>query len=153
MQAFSVGYNLFNTSNILDIHRVVMKETYKMFAIAKKLYITLLPSILNASNHKKCLSLRNQKCKIQPTLINLYPNECNQEMHYHPFAVILDRCTGSCTTLNDLSNKVCIPNKTDLNPSLFKTITGINEYKTLTKHISCKFKSRFDERKCNSDQW
>ena len=32
-------------------------------------------------------------------------------------------------------------------------ITGINELKTLTKHISCKFKCRFDGRKCNSDQW
>ena len=32
-------------------------------------------------------------------------------------------------------------------------ITGINESKTLTKHISCECKARFDERKCNSDQW
>ena len=30
---------------------------------------------------------------------------------------------------------------------------GIKELKTLAKHISCKSKSRFDERKCNSDQW
>ena len=27
------------------------------------------------SNHRKCVSLRNQKSKIQPTLINLHPNE------------------------------------------------------------------------------
>ena len=32
-------------------------------------------------------------------------------------------------------------------------IIGINESKTLAKHISCKFKCKFDERKCNSDQW
>ena len=32
-------------------------------------------------------------------------------------------------------------------------ITGINESKTLAKHISCKCKCRFDGRKCNSDQW
>ena len=31
-------------------------------------------------------------------------------------------------------------------------ITGINESKTLTKHISCECKCRFDGRKCNSDQ-
>ena len=29
-------------------------------------------------------------------------------------------------------------------------ITGINESKTLTKHISCKCKCKFDGRKCNS---
>ena len=32
-------------------------------------------------------------------------------------------------------------------------ITGINESKTLTKHISCECKCKFDGRKCNSDQW
>ena len=32
-------------------------------------------------------------------------------------------------------------------------ITGINELKTLTKHISCECKCKFDGRKCNSDQW
>ena len=34
---------------------------------------------------------------------------------------------GSCNTLNDLSNQVCIPNKTeDLNLSKSNLITGIN---------------------------
>ena len=32
-------------------------------------------------------------------------------------------------------------------------ITGINKSKTLTKHLSCKCKCKFDGRKCNSDQW
>ena len=68
-----------------------------------------------------CIKLSNQKCKIQPTLINLHLNEYSQEFHYCPFAVKLDRCVGSCNTLNDLSNKICIQNKTeDLNLSIFK---------------------------------
>ena len=32
-------------------------------------------------------------------------------------------------------------------------IIGINVLKTLTKHISCKCKCKFDEKKCNSNQW
>ena len=32
-------------------------------------------------------------------------------------------------------------------------ITGINESKTLTKHISWECKCKFDGRNCNSDQW
>ena len=32
-------------------------------------------------------------------------------------------------------------------------IGGINESKALTKHISCECRCKFDERKCNSDQW
>ena len=98
--------------------------------------------------------MSNQKCMIQPTLINLYPNDYSQESHYYPFAVKLDRCVESCNTLNDLFSKVCIPNKTeDLNLSVFSMIRGINESKTLKKHASCECKCRFDGRKCNSDQW
>ena len=32
-------------------------------------------------------------------------------------------------------------------------IRGINESKTLTKHISCESKRKFHGRKCNSNQW
>ena len=49
----------------------------------------------------------------QLTLIYLHPNEYSQEFHYYPFVFKLDRCVGSCNTLNDLSNKVCVPNKTE----------------------------------------
>ena len=49
---------------------------------------------------------------------------------------------------------MCVPNKTkDSNQSVFDMIKRINKSKTLTKHISCKCKCRFDGRKCNSDQW
>ena len=95
--------------------------------------------------HLKCVSLSNQKCEIQPTFINLHPNEYSQNFHYHTFAVKLDRCVGSCNTLEDLYNKVSVPNKReDLNISMFSMITGINESKTLTKHISCECKCKFD---------
>ena len=88
----------------------------------------------------------------QTFLINLHPNEYSQEFHYYPFAVKLNRCVESCNTLNDLSNKVCVPNKTeDLNLSMFNMITRINESKTLTKHISCDCKCKFVGKKCNSD--
>ena len=70
------------------------------------MFIVLLSSIVNASNHTKCVSLSNQKCRIQPTLINLHPNEYSQIFHYYPFSGKLDRCTGSCNALNNLSNNV-----------------------------------------------
>ena len=98
--------------------------------------------------------LSNQKCMTEPTLVNLHPNEYSQEFHYFSFAVKLDRCVGSCNTFNDLTNKVCITSKTEgLNLSVFNMITRINESETLTKHISCECKCKFDGRKCNSNQW
>ena len=133
-----------------------MKNTwYKIiFRLIKKIFMGLLISILNASNHTKCVSLSRQKCEIQPTLINLHPNEYNQELHYYPFAVKLDRCVGSCNTVNDLSNNVCVPNKTeDLNLNVFNMVRGRNESKILTKHVSCECKCKFDERKHKSDEW
>ena len=88
--------------------------------------------------------LSNQKCEIQPTLINLHTNEYSQEFHYHPFAVKLNRCVGSCNTLNNLYNKLYVPNKTeDLYLSVLNMITGINESKTLTRHISCECKCKW----------
>ena len=72
----------------------------------------------------------------QPTLINLYSNEYSQEFHYYPFAVKLDRCIGSFDTLNDLSNKVCIPNKTeDLNLSMFNMIMELMNKKINQEYI------------------
>ena len=52
----------------------------------------LLINIVNASNHIKCVSLSNQKFEIQPTFINLHPNEYRQELHYYLFTVKLDKC-------------------------------------------------------------
>ena len=46
-----------------------------MFQLIKKIFIGLLSSIVNASNHTKCVWLSNQKCMIQPTLVNLHPAE------------------------------------------------------------------------------
>ena len=104
--------------------------------LLKKLFDVLFSSIANTSSHTKCVSLSNQKCEIQPTFINLHPNKYSHKFHYCPFTVKLDKYVDRCNTLNDLSNKVCVPNKTeDLNLSVFNMITGIDVSKTLTKHM------------------
>ena len=82
-----------------------------MLGLIGKIFIGLLTNKVNASNHTKCVSLSNEKCMIQPTLINLHPNEHSQEFHYYQFAVKLHSFVGSCNTLNDLSDKICISNK------------------------------------------
>ena len=90
---FSVYFNPIDTNNILDIHKYLMKGTwYKIiFGLIKKIFTGLLTGRVNASNHTKCMLLSNQECMIQPTFINLHPNEYCQEHRYYPFAVKLDR--------------------------------------------------------------
>ena len=91
------------------------------------MFIAWLSSIVNAFNHIKCALLSNQKCEIQPTLFGLHPNEYSQEFYFYLFLVNLDRPIGSCNTLINLSDKACIPDKTEyLNLSVFNMITGIN---------------------------
>ena len=74
-----------------------------------KILIGLLTGLVNGSNHTNSILLSKKKCMTQTILINLHPNEYSQEFHYYAFAVKLDRCAGSCNTLNGLSNKVCLP--------------------------------------------
>ena len=82
----------------------------------------------------------------QRLLISLHPNEWSLEFHSYLFLVKLERYVESCNTLNDLSFKVCVPNITeDLNLSMFKMITRINESKRLTNHISWECKYRLIE--------
>ena len=79
--------------------------------------------------------LQNQKCVAEPSLNNLHVNEYTQALPYYPFAVFLDRCIGSCNTLNfnDLSNGVFVLNQTeDVDLKVFNMITETTESKTLT---------------------
>lgn len=94
-----------------------------------------------------------KKSMKQPTLVNLNPNECSQELCSYPVAVNLNRCVESFNTLYDLFSWVCVPNETeDLNLHVFDMTAGINESKSLIKHISCKCECNFDRRKCNLSQ-
>ena len=119
------------------------------------MFVVLLTSIVNACNLAKCISLNNQKCTTQPTLISLHHNEYTQELHHYPFVV--DWCVGSCNTLKrpnklitlNYSNKACVSNKTeDLNPNVFNKIIGYMN----RKHVSYECKFKFDGSKCNSNQ-
>ena len=75
------------------------------------MFIGLLTDLVNGYNRTNCALMSNQKYMTRISLINLYPNEYNQELHLYPFVVKLDRCAGSCNTLNELSNKYVFQTK------------------------------------------
>ena len=105
------------------------------------------------SNHTKRVSLSYQKFTIQLAVINLHSGDYSQDFQYYLFAANKDRRVGSCNFLNDLSNEVCVPSKTeDLNLSVFIMIIEKNESEILAKDRSCECKCKFDGRKCNSNQ-
>ena len=91
-------------------------------------------SSFSGSLATKCMSLNDEPCLVRPNLIDLNPNE----LYYYPFMVSLDRCDGSCNTLDYPSDRLCVPNRAeDVNLNVFKMITRMNEAKALTKHVSC----------------
>ena len=114
----------------------------------------LIVSIVNGSNHVKCVSLSNQKCITQPIFINyiimnIFKNFITICLQLNCIDVL-----EVVVLLMTYLIKYVFSNETgNLNLSVFNMITGINESKTSTKYISCKFKCKFDVRKCNSDQW
>ena len=91
MYDFSVDYRACDTSNITNIRKYLMEKQYKiMSGLIRKIFPGLLTGIVQASNHRKCMLWSNQKCMIQPTLINVHCNEYIQEFHYYLLAVKLD---------------------------------------------------------------
>ena len=48
---------------------------------------------------------------IQPTLIDLHPDEYTKGLRYYSFAINLGRCARKCNTLENIFRRVCVPNK------------------------------------------
>ena len=72
-----------------------------------------------------------------PTLINLNLHECTQELRNYPSTINLYRCVRNCNTLNKLSNRVCVPNKTeDFNLSIFNIVTRIHGFITCHANVN-----------------
>ena len=83
--------------------------------------------IVDAPEYVELISLNNQQCMARPTFIRLHRNDRNAGLCCYLFAVNLDRCMGNCNTLNDLSNNVIVPKKTEyLNLSVLNMIAGKN---------------------------
>ena len=118
-----------------------------MFRLIKQLFYVLLSfSSSLAHDRTKYLTLNDELCMVRPTLINLNP----VEPKYYSFMISLDKCNASC---NVLSPKICAPKKTkDISVKVFNMITDKNEAKTITKHISCDCKCKFNSTPCNSNQ-
>ena len=73
----------------------------KKFRVIKKiLAIIFLASNVNSL---KCISMKNQECKVREVIIN------NGYMIY-PFSIKVNRCNGNCNNISNPYSRVCIPN-------------------------------------------
>ena len=72
--------------------------------------ITLLISLFSIIKTKalECVSVVNQKCMPIPKILDL--NEGIGETLFYPYNVLVNKCSGSCNTLDNPMSKICIPN-------------------------------------------
>ena len=75
----------------------------------KMLLISLVISLFNVLKVKtlECLSATNQKCMPRPKILDI--NEGVGEALFYPYNVLVNKCSGSCDTLDDPMAKLCVP--------------------------------------------
>ena len=55
----------------------------------------------------ECVSVVNQKCMPRPKILNV--NEGIGEALFYPYNVQVNKCCGSCDTLDNPMSKICVP--------------------------------------------
>ena len=72
--------------------------------------------------------MNNQECKRRTEIINLNASE----PMFYPYSIKINRCKGSCNTINDPYAKICVHDQIkDTNVKVFNLISRTNE----TRHI------------------
>ena len=53
----------------------------------------------------ECVSVFNQKCMPRPKILDV--NEGIGEALFYPYKVLVNKCSGSCNTLDNPMSKIC----------------------------------------------
>ena len=96
--------------------------------------------------------MNNQECKIRTEIINLNTNE----PMFYPYSIKINRCKGSCNTINDPLTqyaKICVPDQIkNTNVKVFNLLSRTNEIRHIKWHKTCKCGRRLDASICNNKQ-
>ena len=121
-----------------------------MLRFIKKCFFTAITFInLSNVNSLECVSMNNQECKRRPEIININTDE----PLFYPYSVKINRCKGSCNTINDPYAKICVPDQLkNTNAKVFNLMSRSNEARHIKWQKTCKCKCRLDARICNNKQ-
>ena len=115
--------------------------------------INLLISLFSIIKTKalECLSDVNRKCMSRPKIHDV--NESVGEALFYPYNVLVNKCSGSCNTLDDPMAKMCVPNIVKrVNTKVYNFLMRLNETRNVLWHKSCKCVCRLYSSVCNSKQ-
>ena len=99
----------------------------------------------------ECLSVTNQKCIPRPKILEV--NEGVGEASFYPYNVLVNKCSGSCDTLDDPMAKLCVPNVIKIvNMKVYNFLMRLNEARNALWYEICKCMCRLNSSVCNSKQ-
>ena len=107
-----------------------------MFGFIKK-YIFTAMEFFNLSyvNSLECVLMNNQECKARPKIIDVN----NDEPVFYPDSIKVNKCSGSCSNINDPYAKLGIPDIVkSINVKVFNLMSQINEKRQIIWHETCK---------------
>ena len=97
------------------------------------------------------VSVTNQECMPRPKILDV--NEGVGEALFYPYNVLVNKCSGSCNTLDDPWAKFCVPNIIKgINMKVYNFLMRLNETRNVLWHESCKCVCRLNSSVCNSKQ-
>ena len=117
------------------------------------LLINLAISLFNVLkvNSLECLSLINLECMARPKIVDV--NEGVGEALFYPYNVQVNKCSGSCNTLDDPMSRICVPNIIkNVNIKVYNFLMKLNETRNVLWHESCKCVCLLNSSECNSKQ-
>ena len=99
----------------------------------------------------ECVSITNQKCMPRPKTLDV--NEGVSEALFYPYNVLVNKCSGSCNTLDDPIAKLCVPNIIKgINMKVYNFLMRLNETCNVLWYESCKCICKLNSSVCNSKQ-
>ena len=99
----------------------------------------------------ECVSLINIKCMPRPKILDV--NEGVGEALFYPYNVLVNKCSGSCDTINNPMAKLCVPNIIKrINMKVYNFLMRLNETRNVSWHESCKCVCKLNSSVCNNKQ-
>ena len=117
------------------------------------LIINLVISLFGIIKTKalECVSVINRECIPRPKILDV--NEGVGEALFYPYNVQVNKCSGSCNTLDNLIEKLSVPNVIKgLNMKVYNFLTMLNETRNVLWHESCKCVCKLNSSVCNNKQ-
>ena len=99
----------------------------------------------------ECVSVINRKCMPRPKILDV--KEGVDEALFYPYNVLVNKCSGSCDTINNPMAKLCVLGIVKrVNMQVYNFLMMLNETRSVLWHESFKWVCKLNSSLCNNKQ-